>query len=602
MTGRRLTGQMEAVSSSSPSRFGDVTLTRPRTGFSAVDCPEPNLHGPHTAPFRHPRPVPLRRAERRRESNTDRHCIAHAQRVESTTAGLLQGRRRLFDSKWPWALEHRVGRCTVHPFHPVRPRQSTNSTQTMPLFGKKSSSKIPPPEEAQPYGSPFGSGGPTPGPYGSRDTSQLYGQQQQQPPRGGAGYGARPPPQQGGYGSHPPPGYGGYQQQGPNTQAMFKDAKAPSANLGRGYDQMFGGGSAGGKNSRLANNAEDDLEAEYGAGSAASSSRYDTRGHGNYDGLEQQEEARDEEDDEVEAVKQQMRFTKQESLSSTRNALRIARETEETATNTVLKLGEQSDKIANTERHLDMSKAHSSRADDNAHEIVALNRSIFRPNIQFNKKAKRDAEEARIMNRHIEEREEREAVRAEALKSQNRADQVLTGAGTGSGRFADRFGGGRFGGGNKPVSAEDARKNKLAQRSRYQFEATESDDDLEQELEDNLDEIGNLSSRLNQLGRAMGTEIDEQVRRGGEPATIASEALTYARTRANRIHASIASLKRQTSLTRGFTVPHRSWRGSSEVMLCGVRSARYDPPFPPLSIRYDEYLHCFRPVHNTLRA
>jgi hypothetical protein len=37
-----------------------------------------------------------------------------------------------------------------------------------------------------------------------------------------------------------------------------------------------------------------------------------------------------------------MRFTKQESLSSTRNALRIAREAEETATNTMLRLGDQS--------------------------------------------------------------------------------------------------------------------------------------------------------------------------------------------------------------------------------------------------------------------
>lgn len=171
------------------------------------------------------------------------------------------------------------------------------------------------------------------------------------------------------------------------------------------------------------------------------------------------------------------------------------------------------DKIANTERHLDMSKAHSSRADDNARDIVSLNRSIFRPNFQMDKKGKRDAEEARILNRHIEEREERENTRAEALRAQNRADQALSGAGTGSGRFADRFGGGRFGGGAggaKPMSAEDTQKNKLANRSRYQFEATGSDDELEAELEDNLDEIGQLSGRLQQLGKAMGTEIDEQ--------------------------------------------------------------------------------------------
>lgn len=79
---------------------------------------------------------------------------------------------------------------------------------------------------------------------------------------------------------------------------------------------------------------EDELEAEYGRGSAPNN-----RG---YDGLEQREEQRDEEDDEVEAIKQQIRFTKQESLSSTRNALRIAREAEETATNTMFKLGDQS--------------------------------------------------------------------------------------------------------------------------------------------------------------------------------------------------------------------------------------------------------------------
>ncbi|PWN25953.1 hypothetical protein BDZ90DRAFT_254575 [Jaminaea rosea] len=241
--------------------------------------------------------------------------------------------------------------------------------------------------------------------------------------------------------------------------------------------------------------AQDDAEAEYGAGSAASYSN----NNGAYDGVEQQAQEQDEEDDEVEAVKQQLRFTKQESLSSTRNALRIARETEETATGTVLKLGEQSDKIANTERHLDMSKAHSSRADDNAKEIVALNRSIFRPNIQFNKKAKRDAEEARILNRHIEEREEREAVRSEALKAQVRADQALTGA-------------------------EEQQKQRLQQRSRYQFEATESDDELEGELEDNLDEIGALAGRLNQLGKSMGAELTSQ-----------NERLTRLNDKANRL-------------------------------------------------------------------
>ena len=52
-----------------------------------------------------------------------------------------------------------------------------------------------------------------------------------------------------------------------------------------------------------------------------------------------------------------------------------------------------------------------------------------------------------------------------------------------------------------------------AQRERYQFEATESDDELEDELDGNLDEIAALSARMNILGRAMGQEVDAQNKR-----------------------------------------------------------------------------------------
>jgi len=47
-------------------------------------------------------------------------------------------------------------------------------------------------------------------------------------------------------------------------------------------------------------------------------------------------------DDDVEGIKQQTRFIKQESVQSSRNALRLAREAEETARNTLVRLGEQS--------------------------------------------------------------------------------------------------------------------------------------------------------------------------------------------------------------------------------------------------------------------
>lgn len=50
-------------------------------------------------------------------------------------------------------------------------------------------------------------------------------------------------------------------------------------------------------------------------------------------------------DEDVEGIKQQLRYTKQESVNSTRNALRVAREAEETARNTLVRLGDQSGKL-----------------------------------------------------------------------------------------------------------------------------------------------------------------------------------------------------------------------------------------------------------------
>lgn len=50
----------------------------------------------------------------------------------------------------------------------------------------------------------------------------------------------------------------------------------------------------------------------------------------------------EENDEDVEGIKTQTRFIKQESVSSTRNALRLAREAEETARNTLTRLGDQS--------------------------------------------------------------------------------------------------------------------------------------------------------------------------------------------------------------------------------------------------------------------
>jgi len=187
-------------------------------------------------------------------------------------------------------------------------------------------------------------------------------------------------------------------------------------------------------------------------------------------------------------------------VNSTRNALRLAREAEETARGTLLKLGDQSEKLANTERHLDISKNHSLRAEDNTDELKKLNRSIFRPAITFNKDAKRAAKEAKIQDRYEEDRLERERVAMEVRESQNNLGRAGT-----YGRGGDEEGSGsrrQLNGAQQAVRKE--------QRSRFQFEASPSDDELEDELDDNLDEVGEATKRLKALGMAMGQELDTQ--------------------------------------------------------------------------------------------
>ncbi|KAL7413418.1 hypothetical protein BDY24DRAFT_407053 [Mrakia frigida] len=203
-------------------------------------------------------------------------------------------------------------------------------------------------------------------------------------------------------------------------------------------------------------------------------------------GGEQQQE---QEDEDVESIKRDIRGVKQESLGSTRNALRIAREAEETARGTLSKLGDQSERIASTERHLDLAKAASSRADDKTKELNKLNRSIFIPVVTFNKERKRLENERRITDRHIDETAERSKARLDVQQTQQRLNNRSLGGSTQRG----------------PVAGAMAARKEA--RAKYQFEGGASDDELEDELDDNLEETLDVTRRLKALAVAAGSEI-----------------------------------------------------------------------------------------------
>ncbi|WWD17711.1 hypothetical protein CI109_102152 [Kwoniella shandongensis] len=215
-----------------------------------------------------------------------------------------------------------------------------------------------------------------------------------------------------------------------------------------------------------------------------------------YEGREMEEDF--EEDEEIEGIKQEMRGIKQESLASTRNALRLAREAEESARGTVAKLADQSERIANSERYLDMAKANNQRAEDKAEELKKLRRSIFKPAVVWNKDSKRAAEERKIDERHAMERIDRAKAINDITDTRKRLGNAANPSPYGG---VDRT----------PLPGEQkARKD---ERSKFQFEADSEDEGIEEELDQNLDETLDVTRRLKSLAMAMGDEVGGQNQR-----------------------------------------------------------------------------------------
>lgn len=213
---------------------------------------------------------------------------------------------------------------------------------------------------------------------------------------------------------------------------------------------------------------------------------------------EYQQQAEDDEDD-VEAIKQEIRFTKQESLSSTRNAIRIASEAEETGRNTLTRLGGQSEKLSGIERNLDVSAAHARIAEDKARELKKLNRSMFAVHVSnpFNSRNRAEEEEQKIIERHEMERGERERNRKYAYDSAQRVNSALDKPGTGRRPRRNDERGGAGGSG-------------IVGRSAFSFEADEEDVQMEKDIDANLSTLSDITSRLKGLAMATQTEIDAQ--------------------------------------------------------------------------------------------
>lgn len=104
----------------------------------------------------------------------------------------------------------------------------------------------------------------------------------------------------------------------------------------------------------------------------------DAAGHG-YGSYSEQREltAEEQEEEDVQGIKQEIKMLKQQDVSSTRNALRIAQQAEETGRATLERLGQQGERIHNTEKNLDLASNQNRIAEERARELKTLNRSMF---------------------------------------------------------------------------------------------------------------------------------------------------------------------------------------------------------------------------------
>jgi len=213
-------------------------------------------------------------------------------------------------------------------------------------------------------------------------------------------------------------------------------------------------------------------------------------GYGGYQ--ERQLTAEEEEEEDIQASKQEIRFMKQQDVSSTRNALRVAAQAEETARGTLVRLGAQGERIHNTEKNLDLASNQNRIAEEKSRELKQLNKSMFAVHVSnpFTSEGRRLARDEAIIDRHQEERIQREETRQAAFRTEQRVDRT----------FRDMS---KQPQGTKP-------KHNLAERSKYQFEADSEDDEIENEIDSNLDALHGAATRLNALARASGKEIDEQ--------------------------------------------------------------------------------------------
>ncbi|RIB05931.1 hypothetical protein C2G38_2047200 [Gigaspora rosea] len=211
--------------------------------------------------------------------------------------------------------------------------------------------------------------------------------------------------------------------------------------------------------------------------------------YGGYNPYGQQQET----EEDVEEIKTQIRATKLDSLASTQRSLQMINDAEVSAQTTLNKLGEQTQRINYTERQMDLAEAHADRAAEQAAKLKKVNGSMFGFDISnpFTKKKREAAELARVQAMQEQQRASREHMRSGNYESQKRINEAI--------KQSEKHSYGS----SKPSSGSSG-------RSKFQFEADEEDNQIEEQLDNNLNMLSHGLNRLNHMAKAAGDEVRRQ--------------------------------------------------------------------------------------------
>ncbi|KAJ1857420.1 Protein transport protein S9 plasma membrane t-SNARE [Coemansia sp. RSA 1822] len=207
-------------------------------------------------------------------------------------------------------------------------------------------------------------------------------------------------------------------------------------------------------------------------------------------------------DEEYDAIKSQVQRVKQDTLETTRNSKRTLEQTDKVARETLVKLGQQTEQILNVDRKMEDTMVRAEDSVDKSHRLQVLSGSIFRPHVKnpFTRKKRNEEKLAKLEAQRQDALRANERNTSDIHAAHRRVDKLTSPNGHHSGQPA-----GRMDASGRIVSGPSMSRS---ERSRYMLD--DEDPDVENEINNNLDDIGNSVGMLKKMSLAVRAELKAQ--------------------------------------------------------------------------------------------